>query len=72
MKEFGVINKKNLINLKVALINDQISEPPEARMHVGLSALTMAEYSRGFNKPNMLLFIDSIFCFTQSGGYRRF
>ena len=60
MKESGVIDK-------VALIYGQMNEPPGARMRVGLSALTAAEYFRDYSKQDVLLFIDNIFRFTQAG-----
>lgn len=60
MKESGVIDK-------VALVYGQMNEPPGARMRVGLSALTIAEYFRDFSKQDVLLFIDNIFRFTQAG-----
>lgn len=59
-KESGVIDK-------VALIYGQMNEPPGARMRVGLSALTAAEYYRDFSKQDVLLFIDNIFRFVQAG-----
>jgi F-type H+/Na+-transporting ATPase subunit beta len=46
MKESGVIQEKNLSESKVALVYGQMNEPPGARMRVGLTALTMAEYVR--------------------------
>ena len=52
---------------KVGLIYGQMNEPPGARMRVGLSALTAAEYFRDFAKQDVLLFIDNIFRFTQAG-----
>jgi len=67
MKESGVINKNNLTESKVALVYGQMNEPPGARMRVGLTALTMAEYFRDVNKQDVLLFIDNIFRFTQAG-----
>lgn len=67
MKESGVINEKNLSESKVALVYGQMNEPPGARMRVGLTALTMAEYFRDVNKQDVLLFIDNIFRFTQAG-----
>jgi len=67
MKESGVINKSNLPESKVALVYGQMNEPPGARMRVGLTALTMAEYFRDVNKQDVLLFIDNIFRFTQAG-----
>jgi len=67
MKESGVINDKNLSESKVALVYGQMNEPPGARMRVGLTALTMAEYFRDINKQDVLLFIDNIFRFVQAG-----
>lgn len=60
MKESGVINK-------TALVYGQMNEPPGARMRVGLSGLTMAEYFRDREGQDVLLFIDNIFRFTQAG-----
>jgi F-type H+-transporting ATPase subunit beta len=60
MKESGVIDK-------VALVYGQMNEPPGARMRVGISALTVAEYFRDVNKQDVLLFIDNIFRFVQAG-----
>ncbi|MBO5947728.1 F0F1 ATP synthase subunit beta, partial [bacterium] len=60
MKESNVLDK-------VALIYGQMNEPPGARMRVGLSALTAAEYFRDEAKQDVLLFIDNIFRFTQAG-----
>ncbi|MEM9215855.1 MAG: F0F1 ATP synthase subunit beta [Cyanobacteria bacterium P01_F01_bin.150] len=65
--ESGVINEKNIGESKVALVYGQMNEPPGARMRVGLSALTMAEYFRDVNKQDVLLFIDNIFRFVQAG-----
>tara|TARA_B100000683_G_scaffold275030_1_gene324660 strand:+ start:184 stop:1611 length:1428 start_codon:yes stop_codon:yes gene_type:complete len=67
MKESGVINERNLDDSKVALVYGQMNEPPGARMRVGLTALTMAEYFRDVNKQDVLLFIDNIFRFVQAG-----
>jgi F-type H+/Na+-transporting ATPase subunit beta len=67
MKESGVIKADNLTESKVALVYGQMNEPPGARMRVGLSALTMAEYFRDINKQDVLLFIDNIFRFVQAG-----
>jgi len=67
MKESGVINSSNFPDSKVALVYGQMNEPPGARMRVGLTALTMAEYFRDVNKQDVLLFIDNIFRFTQAG-----
>jgi F-type H+-transporting ATPase subunit beta len=65
--ESGVINSEDLGKSKVALVYGQMNEPPGARMRVGLSALTMAEYFRDVNKQDVLLFIDNIFRFVQAG-----
>jgi F-type H+-transporting ATPase subunit beta len=67
MKESKVINEDNLSESKVALVYGQMNEPPGARMRVGLTALTMAEYFRDINKQDVLLFIDNIFRFVQAG-----
>ena len=67
MKESKVINEKSLTESKVALVYGQMNEPPGARMRVGLTALTMAEYFRDINKQDVLLFIDNIFRFVQAG-----
>ncbi len=60
MKESGVLSK-------TALVFGQMNEPPGARMRVGLSGLTMAEYFRDAKHQDVLLFIDNIFRFTQAG-----
>jgi F-type H+-transporting ATPase subunit beta len=60
MKESGVINK-------TALVYGQMTEPPGARLRVGLTGLTVAEYFRDEMKQDVLLFIDNIFRFTQAG-----
>jgi F-type H+-transporting ATPase subunit beta len=67
MMESGVINKENLNESKIALVYGQMNEPPGARMRVGLSGLTMAEYFRDVNKQDVLLFVDNIFRFVQAG-----
>nr|AYB71444.1 ATPase beta subunit [Trachelomonas grandis] len=67
MKESGVINSSNLKESKVSLVYGQMNEPPGARMRVGLTALTMAEYFRDVNNQDVLLFIDNIFRFVQAG-----
>nr|YP_009511057.1 ATP synthase CF1 subunit beta [Hydropuntia rangiferina]AXI96730.1 ATP synthase CF1 subunit beta [Hydropuntia rangiferina]UAD87413.1 ATP synthase CF1 subunit beta [Hydropuntia rangiferina] len=67
MKESKVINANDLKESKVALVYGQMNEPPGARMRVGLTALTMAEYFRDINKQDVLLFIDNIFRFVQAG-----
>ena len=60
MKESGVIDK-------TTMVFGQMNEPPGARMRVGLSGLTMAEYFRDVKNQDVLLFIDNIFRFTQAG-----
>ena len=60
MKESGLLSK-------TALVYGQMNEPPGARMRVGLSGLTMAEYFRDKENQDVLLFIDNIFRFTQAG-----
>ncbi len=60
MTESGVLQK-------TALVYGQMNEPPGARMRVGLSGLTMAEYFRDVKHQDVLLFIDNIFRFTQAG-----
>ena len=67
MKESGVINEARPDSSKVTLVYGQMNEPPGARMRVGLTALTMAEYFRDVNSQDVLLFIDNIFRFVQSG-----
>ena len=60
MQESGVINK-------TTMVFGQMNEPPGARMRVGLTGLTMAEYFRDHDHQDVLLFIDNIFRFTQAG-----
>ena len=60
MKEAGVLQS-------TALVYGQMNEPPGARLRVGLSGLTIAEYFRDVEKQDVLLFIDNIFRFTQAG-----
>ncbi len=60
MTESGVLHK-------TAMVYGQMNEPPGARMRVGLSGLTMAEYFRDVKHQDVLLFIDNIFRFTQAG-----
>ncbi|WJI24273.1 F0F1 ATP synthase subunit beta [Thermosynechococcus sp. B0] len=67
MIESGVIDKNDPSKSKIALVYGQMNEPPGARMRVGLSGLTMAEYFRDVNKQDVLLFIDNIFRFVQAG-----
>ena len=66
MKESGVIDESGK-DSKVALVYGQMNEPPGARMRVGLTALTMAEFFRDVNNQDVLLFIDNIFRFVQAG-----
>lgn len=60
MKESGVLDK-------TALVFGQMNEPPGARLRVGLTGLTIAEYFRDEENKDVLLFIDNIFRFTQAG-----
>src|SRR3970282_2023692 len=60
MKEAGVLEAPSLVY-------GQMNEPPGARLRVGLSGLTMAEYFRDVEGQDVLLFIDNIFRFTQAG-----
>ena len=71
MQPFGRIDDRclclpDLID-KTALVYGQMNEPPGARMRVGLTGLTMAEYFRDEKQKDVLLFIDNIFRFTQAG-----
>merc|ERR1712228_962002 len=67
IKQSQVIVEGDPAKSKVALVYGQINEPPGARIRVGLTALTMAEYFRDANKQDVLLFIDNIFRFVQAG-----
>jgi len=67
MQESGVINPKDFTKSKCALIYGQMTEPPGARLRVGLTGLTVAEYFRDEEHQDVLLFIDNIFRFTQAG-----
>src|SRR5438094_1131802 len=67
MQESGVINPKDYTKSKCALIYGQMTEPPGARLRVGLTGLTVAEYFRDEEGQDVLLFIDNIFRFTQAG-----
>ncbi len=67
MQESGVIDIHDWRKSKCALIYGQMTEPPGARLRVGLSALTVAEYFRDEEGQDVLLFIDNIFRFTQAG-----
>jgi F-type H+/Na+-transporting ATPase subunit beta len=66
-QESGVIDLKDQSKSRAALVYGQMTEPPGARMRVGLTALTVAEYFRDAEKKDVLLFIDNIFRFTQAG-----
>ncbi|MDQ6664878.1 MAG: F0F1 ATP synthase subunit beta [Acidobacteriota bacterium] len=67
MQESGVIDPKDFTKSKVALVFGQMTEPPGARLRVGLTGLTVAEYFRDEEGQDVLLFIDNIFRFTQAG-----
>ena len=67
MQESGVINIEEPEKSRAALVYGQMTEPPGARLRVGLSALTVAEYFRDAENKDVLLFIDNIFRFTQAG-----
>ncbi|MGB7718955.1 MAG: F0F1 ATP synthase subunit beta [Bryobacteraceae bacterium] len=67
MQESGVIDPHDWRKSKCALIYGQMTEPPGARLRVGLTGLTVAEYFRDEEHQDVLLFIDNIFRFTQAG-----
>ncbi|MGH9414262.1 MAG: F0F1 ATP synthase subunit beta [Terriglobales bacterium] len=67
MSESGVIHPGDSSKSKAALIYGQMTEPPGARLRVGLTGLTVAEYFRDVENQDVLLFIDNIFRFTQAG-----
>ncbi len=67
MQEGGVLDPRDWQKSKVALIYGQMTEPPGARLRVGLTGLTVAEYFRDQEGQDVLLFIDNIFRFTQAG-----
>ena len=67
MQESGVVNPDDYTKSKTALIYGQMTEPPGARLRVGLTGLTVAEYFRDIEGQDTLLFIDNIFRFTQAG-----
>ncbi len=67
MQESGVVDPHDFNKSKCALIYGQMTEPPGARLRVGLSGLTVAEYFRDVEHQDVLLFIDNIFRFTQAG-----
>jgi F-type H+-transporting ATPase subunit beta len=66
-QESGVVNIKEMEKSRAALVYGQMTEPPGARLRVGLTALTVAEYFRDAENKDVLLFIDNIFRFTQAG-----
>jgi ATP synthase F1 beta subunit len=66
-QESGVIDTKDLSKSRAALVYGQMTEPPGARLRVGLSALTVSEYFRDAEGKDVLLFIDNVFRFTQAG-----
>ena len=66
-QESGVVDPEDPAKSRAALVYGQMTEPPGARLRVGLSALTVAEYFRDAEGKDVLLFIDNIFRFTQAG-----
>jgi F-type H+/Na+-transporting ATPase subunit beta len=66
-QESGVIDPHDASKSRAALVYGQMTEPPGARLRVGLSALTVAEYFRDAEGKDVLLFIDNVFRFTQAG-----
>src|SRR5581483_895925 len=67
MQEAGIVDPHDWRKSKVALVYGQMTEPPGARLRVGLTGLTVAEYFRDEEGQDVLLFIDNIFRFTQAG-----
>jgi len=67
MQESGVVDPHDFNKSKVALVYGQMTEPPGARLRVGLTGLTVAEFFRDQERQDVLLFIDNIFRFTQAG-----
>jgi F-type H+-transporting ATPase subunit beta len=67
MQESGIVDPHDWQKSKVALVFGQMTEPPGARLRVGLTGLTVAEYFRDEEGQDVLLFIDNIFRFTQAG-----
>jgi F-type H+-transporting ATPase subunit beta len=67
MQEGGVIDPTDYTKSKVALVYGQMTEPPGARLRVGLTGLTVAEFFRDEEGQDVLLFVDNIFRFTQAG-----
>jgi hypothetical protein len=61
------VDKKAMLDSKATFVFGQMNEPPGARLRVGLTGLTMAEYFRDVEERDVLLFIDNIFRFTQAG-----
>ena len=66
-KESNLIKDDNLAESSVALVYGQMNEPPGARLRVGLTGLTVAEYFRDVEKQDVLFFVDNVFRFTQAG-----
>ena len=67
MQDSKVIDPKDFSKSKAALVYGQMNEPPGARLRVGLTGLTIAEYFRDEENQDVLLFVDNIFRFTQAG-----
>ena len=67
MQEGGIVDPADYTKSKVALVYGQMTEPPGARLRVGLTGLTLAEYFRDVENQDVLLFVDNIFRFTQAG-----
>src|SRR5262244_527252 len=67
MQESKVVDPHDFAKSKVALVYGQMTEPPGARLRVGLTGLTVAEYFRDEEHQDVLLFIDNVFRFTQAG-----
>ena len=67
MQEAGIVDPHDWRKSKVALVYGQMTEPPGARLRVGLTGVTIAEYFRDEEGQDVLLFIDNIFRFTQAG-----
>src|ERR1700677_560294 len=67
MQESGIVDPHDYTKSKVALVYGQMTEPPGARLRVGLTGLTVAEYFRDEEGQDVLLFVDNIFRFTQAG-----
>ena len=67
MQEAGIVDPHDWRKSKVTMVYGQMTEPPGARLRVGLTGLTVAEYFRDEEGQDVLLFIDNIFRFTQAG-----